>query len=233
MDRKQETTRKLHGLNQATRWGGAIFLAWFFGKYILWNTLDYLVPYRATAYQAKLALNGTILSTILSILLSTIRDGQDKIRLRTPIDNITVDTKSNFLELLVFISRVILAGYTSLYWFKQGEYLQGQEYITIGSNLFIILLLLGIGTAVITLFSSYMIILEPWRIFLHKASSSKPVTLLFASRCLFLLIVNLLFMFYFVPGLKTKLPSVLIVIVSFVFIVRTQIIYYKGNKIKL
>ncbi len=233
MDRKQKTTKKLRVMNQAIGWALTISLAWFFGKYILWNILDYLVPYGATAYQAKLALYGTILFATLSILLSAIRDDQNKIKFRIPTDNINVDAKSKYLELLVFSSRIILAGYISLYWFKQGEYLQGQEYITVGSNLFIVLLFLGMGTAVITLFSSYMIILEPWRIFLHKASSSKSVILLFTSRCLFLLTVNLLFLFYFVPGLKTKLPSVLIVIVSLVFIVRTQIIYYKRNKIKL
>lgn len=233
MGRKREITRKQHVVNQAIKWGLIIFLAWFFGKYILWNTLDYLVPYRATAYHAKLALYGTILFAALSILLSTIRDGQNIIRLRIPTDNINVDAEGKYLELLVFSSRIILAGCTSLYWFKQGEYLQNQKYITVGSNLFIILLLLGMGTAVITLFSSYMIILEPWRIFLRKINISKPVILLFASRCLFFLVVNLLFLFYFVPGLTTKLPSVLIGIVSLVVIIRSQIIYYKRNKTNL
>ena len=223
MDKKYKTTIKQAGI-----WALAIFIAWLFGTHVFWNLLDFLIPYEVIAYQEKIALFGTIFFAVISIFLSAVRDRVQLIRIGLifPIDNIEKESENIFVELSVFIFRIILAGYISAYWFKHGEYLQNQQYMTVNSNLFLLLFLLGAGAMVVIAFSSYMIILEPWRAFLVNTDSYKSVKKLFLSRCLSLMFVSLLFWFYFLPGLITKLPAFLLVVFTLIVITKFQITYF-------
>lgn len=224
---------KLFKIKQIVYWGISILLAWVFGKYILWNILGHLFGYDVTNYGPKKGLLGVILLTIISLSLSTIRDRQNGRKTKVILDNIIAETETKYLELTVFASRIALSGYICVYWLKQGQHWQNNaEEINVDPHLFIVLLALGAGVALITLISSYLIVLEPWRIFIVRNDESvgdQYKMILSIGRGLSFLLINLLFSLYFVPRLEPKLPSVLAFVACLIIITKIQIPYFKDN----
>jgi len=225
--------RRTYRINQVINWSIAIFLAWLFGRGILWSILEYLIRYDITNYDAKRALYGMISLVVLSVSLSTVRDIRNKSETRLVVDNINANLQTKYLELIVFGSRIALTGYIFTYWVNQGSYLMMQKDTIVVPDLFMVLLVLGAGVALITVISGYIIILEPWRIFMvgnndkfeHQSEISLSI-----GRCLSFFIINLLLWWFYVPRLETKLPSVLTFIICLIIMIKFQVSYYKARK---
>jgi len=227
--------RKTHRTFQIINWGVAIFLAWFFGRVFLWSILVFLIRYDIKNYDAVRALYGMISLIVLSVSLSVFRDVQSKSKTISIVDNINANSRTKLIELLVFGSRIALIGYIYTYWVKQGSYLLLQKDTIIVQNLFTVLLALGTGVALITAFSGYLIILEPWRIFIIKINDRlkyRLEILLGIGRAVTIFIINLLFLWFYTPQLETKLPSVLTVILALIIMTKFQIPYYKTQKLR-
>jgi len=226
---------KFHKIEPIINWSSSIFLAWILGRVVLWSVLEYFIRYDIENYDAQRALYGMVFLSVISVLLSTYRDTQAKNKEGVIVDNINTNAKTKYLELVVFGIRIALIGYIYTYWIKEGAYLLSQRDPIIVSDMFLVLLALGLGVAVVTGISSYIIIWEPWRIFIFRYSErlgkQLPISLI-VSRCLALVIVNLLFFWYFVPHLETKLPSVLTSIGCLAFLIKFHLSNYRSQVTK-
>jgi hypothetical protein len=204
-------------------WIIAVFLAWVFGRCIVWNILVFSIRYDVTSYDVKRALYGLSIFTISTLIFSAMRDFRYSDTTRMPIDFIQFDSRSKILELSVFASRINLVGYVYVFWIKYGSYILNQNDMINVSDLFPVLLGLGASVGLLTLIFTYIFIFEPWRVFLLKETDGligiRRSSYLSVARLLSLIVINLLLFWFYLPRLGTKLPSLISFLVLLLIIV--------------
>jgi hypothetical protein len=228
--------RKSKWIEQTFDWVGAVFIALLFGRFMLWSALEYFIRYNIPDYGATRALYGSIFLTICSISFSGIRDMKNKGAARSPIDNISVTHKPRYFEIVVFGLRLALVGYMYMFWSSRLQYqMANMDTIFLArSDLFPTLLALGLGVLLIMAISGFILIFEPWRVFLQiiDVVRSRKSFFIQMGRFLSILILNLLLSWYFSPWLETKLPVLMIFVASLLFIAKFQESYRKAHKDK-
>jgi hypothetical protein len=219
-------------MDQIINWSIVIVLGWFLGRVIFATILEYSIRYDVSNYDAKRALYGMVFAGAISLLLSTYRDWKSKHEARIALDNIQTNSRTKFLEFLVFAFRIVLVGYIYIFWIKEGAFLLSQRDTIVVPDLFLVLMALGIGVAVTTAASAYIIIWEPWRVFLiRNEQEGKQQLSLGIWRFVSILIVNVLLFWFYTPELGTKLPSALIFIIGLTILIMQQLSYRRTQKL--
>jgi hypothetical protein len=221
-----------HKIDQIIIWSTVIVLGWFLGRVIFWTILENSIGYDVSNYDAKRALYGMVFAGAISLILSNYRDRKSKYEGERAVDNIKTNSQTKFLEFLVFAFRIVLAGYIYIFWIKEGAFLLSQRDTIVVPNLFLVLLVLGIGVAVTTAISAYIIIWEPWRVFFIKhEKEAKQQLSLGIWRFISILIVNVLLFWFYTPKLGTKLPSALIFMICLTILITQQLSYSRTQKL--
>ena len=217
-------------------WAGSIFIAWIGGN-ILWYLLEFSVGYNFT----KRALAEMMFFFVTSIASSSYRD-LNNITNSSPQtqesahDNIDINPYYRLREIIIFGMRIALAGYLCSYWFIQGRDWAAQSTsIQLPDrvpNMFLVLLVLWIFLLVNTTITYYMIVIEPWRIFVARNrehfTSKRIVFSLSGFRIFTLAVISLLWFWFCQPILEVKIPATLS-FVAVVLLIWGVNIYYRRH----
>ena len=212
-------------VQQFVLWGSSIAIAWLMGTGIH-HVFEFFIRYDIQDYFAKRALFGMIVLSVIWFFLSRSRDRQDKNGRVSLVDNIQSDSESRNLELSVFASRISLSGYVIYFWFQQSVYWDSkvayQSVTRLGFFEFAIFWFLGL--ALISLISSYLLVLEPWKNFIiSNTNPDNQGSILSMSRCGIFLVINLYQLIFSLPDLNVKPLAVILSVFFLLIIIGLQI----------
>ena len=225
--------KKINNFTLIISWIGSIIIAWIGGN-ILWFFLQIPFGYDFT----ERALAGMAFFGVISIASSYWRDLENITIpthhiLASAHDYIDINPDYRIREIVVFGLRIAFAIYFCVYWFNQGSIWSNESAtIQIVSNIFLVLLELGVLLLINAAITVYVIVVEPWRSFVVRNgklfNSKRTVFYLSGVRVFTLVPLSLLWYWFCTPILEVKIPSTLS-FVTIVLLISGMNIYYRRH----